>query len=236
MVRPDYLGYGIAWKITDPALRQEADATNAALIPPSNVTFTLADGSSASNLKIGCASFTPFIIDVLTTACKTQPLIVAPSPPTDDVYRVGAELLAKTIVQKLPLHIAPLSVHEWPRLKPTLTLSGANSSGKKSILDVSWEYVDEYGDPVPSPEPLIYDQVVSINSAKSYSQVSSCYKPVSGNAQTLIYASGLLAPDARTISSVKNNNCDIFIDDMAIITFTTSDAYGNKYVYTWSPS
>jgi hypothetical protein len=230
---PRYQGYGIDWKVTDPALRQANDATNAALIPPSAVTFTLADGTSASNLQVGCAAFTPFIIDTLTTACKTQPLIISPSPPVDSLYRVGAELFAKTIVQKLPLHISPLSVAEWPRLIPTVTLT-ANDS----ILDISWKYVwpiaNSDGTPMDDPHTYIYDQSVSINATDSYGHISSCYVQVGGNAQTLIYASGTLPPDTTHVSNVKNNNCDIKLSDVAVITFTTSDAYGNKYVYQWN--
>lgn len=229
-----YYGYGINWKITDPNLRQPADAVSAALIPPSAVTFTLADGTSASNLQLGCASFTPFIIDVLTTACKTQPLIVSPNPPVDDIYRVGAELLAKTIVQKIHLNIPPLEIAEWPRLVPTMKLTA-----NKSILGITWVYVDGNGDSLDVPganKPLIYNQTISINGTRSYSEISSCYTQASGNAQTLIFSSASLGPDDRNITDVKNNSCDISLDDIATITFTTSDAFGNKYVFTWSPS
>ncbi|MEJ2652671.1 MAG: hypothetical protein P8173_12980 [Gammaproteobacteria bacterium] len=252
-----YDGYGISWKITDSALRQPNDAINAALIPPSAVTFTLANGVSASNLKLGCAAFTPFIIDVLTTYCKTQPMIVSPSPPVNDTYRVGAELLAKTIVQRMPLNISPLEisdpapegsaatptspdqdtspeVSEWPRLVPSVDLSGNGS-----ILDINWRYEDKAGFPQNSTlgnAPIIYNQAVTINGTQGFTAISSCYKQVGGNAPTLLFSTASLEPDVRSIADVKNNSCDIYLNDVATITFTVSDAFGNKYVYTWTPS
>jgi hypothetical protein len=226
---PTYNGYGVSWQIYDTALRQPADAINATLIPPTDVTFTLADGSSASNLQLGCAAFVPFYLDTLSTACKTQPLIIAPAPPVEGVYHVGAELLAKTIISRLALYIPPLTEPELPRLVPTLTLSGNDG-----ILNISWQYVDASDTAIAAP--LIYDQSMTINLAQNYSSVSSCYTQVSGNALTLVYSSGALTPDVRSLSDVKNNRCDIFLHDVATITFTTSDALGNKYVYTWSPS
>lgn len=236
-----YDGYGISWKIYDKSLRQPADAINAALIPPSSVNFLLANGISASNLQLGCAAFTPFIIDVLTTYCKTQPMIVTPSPPVNNTYRVGAELLAKTIVQKLPLNIPPLeisdsnpAISQWPRLVPTVELSGNGS-----ILDINWLYQDKEGNLLDSSAgnaPILYNQAITINGNQGFGSISSCYKQVGGNAPTLLYSSPSLEPDVRTLTDVKNNSCDIFLSDVATITFTVSDAFGNKYVYTWIAS
>jgi len=225
---PRFRGYGINWKVYNTELRQPNDATNATLIPPKNLGFTLTDGSTASNLQIGCVQFTPFYLDILTTNCKTQPPIISPSPPVNENYTVAASLLGKTVVQKLPLTIPSLDLPELPRLKPHITMTN-----NRSILSISWEYVKADNTPIPSP--LLYSQSFSINANQAFDAVSSCYKLIGGNATTLMFTSGALPADMRSYSNVKNNNCDINLDDIATISFTATDALGSQYVYSWTP-
>lgn len=193
------------------------------------MSFTLSDGSSASNLQIGCVAFTPFYLDILTTNCKTQRPITEPSPPVDSNYVVAASLLGKTIYQKLPLSITSLDVSELPRLKPHVTMTN-----NKSILSINWEYVNAHNTPMTSP--LLYSQSMSVSGNRDFNAISSCYTLVGGNATKLLFSSGALPPDARSLSDVKNNNCDIHLDDVATINFNATDALGNQYAYSWAPN
>jgi DNA-binding beta-propeller fold protein YncE len=227
---PTFQGYGYVWFITDSKLRQTGDAGNAVLIQPSNIVFGMApDNTPASNLNLGCAQFTPFITLQMFTACKTQPLILTPFPPPSINYRVAATLLGTTQVKELPLYFPPHDQSEIALLEPTIILS---SSG--SILEVQWQYVDQLGQTLP--DPLLFSQQFQITLTRPYTDVSTCYQQVAGNNLGLVFASGSLTPDVRSLSDIQNNRCDIFMSDVDNISFTATDAYGNSYVFTWKPT
>lgn len=226
-----YDGYRIVWKITSDQLRQPADANSAILVPPTNVVFTLANGTQVSNLALGCNAFTPFTVLQLSTNCPPSALIRAPFPPENNYYHVAASLFGKTQDTQLRLHASPLSLVETPRLQPTVSLSTNDS-----ILGIKWQYVDGNNDPVPAPLPLIMTQQLQIHLTRGYKAVSSCYTQVTGNTPTLVFSSPSLGPDARSLSDIKNNRCDIFLNDVASMTFTVSDAYENQYAFTWTPN
>jgi hypothetical protein len=227
---PTFQGYGFVWFITDSKLRQPGDAGNAVLIQPSNIVYGMApDNAPASNLNLGCAQFTPFITLQMFTTCKNQPLILTPFPPPAVNYRVAATLLGTTQVKDLPLYFPPYDASDIPLLQPTIILS---SSG--SILEVQWQYVDQLGQTLP--QPLQFSQQFQITLTRPYTDVSTCYQQVAGNSLGLVFASGSLTPDVRSLSNIQNNRCDIFMSDVDNISFTAKDAYGNSYVFTWKPT
>ncbi len=223
-------GYRLVWKITSDKLRQPADATSAILIPPTNEVFTLSNGNLASDLALGCNNFSPFTELQLSTNCPPSPLIQAPFPPQAGSYHIAATLFGKTQNPALTLHVTRLSLDEVPRLEPTVTLS---TNG--SILNIAWKYVDATDADVPAPLPVITNQQMQINLTQPYNQISTCYTQVTGNTPTLGYSSPGLGGDARSLSDIKNNRCDIFLNDVAKMTFTVTDAYGEQYVFNWSP-
>jgi hypothetical protein len=226
---PAFQGYGFNWHITDSALRQPGDVTNGLLIPPKNIVFGMADGSTVSNLTLGCNNFTPFITLDITTACSPQPLIVAPFPPAAVSYRVAGVLFAVTTITDLTLHIPPLDASQQPLLQPTLALSTTGS-----ILGIQWRYINQAGDPLLAP--LLYSQSFQITLNRPYTAVNSCYKQVAGNSTTLVFDSGPLTLDVQTKANIQNNGCDIFISDVADIQYSATDAYGNSYTFTWNPT
>lgn len=232
---PGFDGYRFVWKITSDKLRQPADATDGILIPPVDETFTMANGHTASTLPLACNSFTPFTILQLFTNCHTDfPLITSPFPPEGGTYRVAATLFGKVQDAQLTLNVAGLSLSEVAKLVPTITL-GTNSS----ILGVQWDFenLDSNGNvqKVPAPLPLLMSQQMQITLTQSYQSTSSCYTQVAGNNPTLVYQSPGLGPDVRSLSNIKNNNCDIFLNDVDAMTFTLSNAYGAQYIFNWKP-
>lgn len=223
-------GYNYVWRIFDDQLRQEGNASNARMIPPENLVLTLADGSQVSNLELGCPVFTPFTLLQLSTNCSL-PLIVSPFPakPAPD-YRVIAALFGQKIIQKIPVTLAPLTAQELPVLDLNLTLV-PNSA----IVSMDWSYKDGTGQPIDSPDLLIESQSISINLTRPFSDVDPCYKQVSGNASSLVFQSSSMGSDPRSLSDVKNNNCDIFLDDVDTITLTATDSLSTRYIYKFKP-
>lgn len=235
MALPRFDGYRIVWKITSDKLRQPGDANSAILIPPTNEAFTLSNGNVASNLTLGCNNFTPFTVLQLSTNCPPSPMIVAPFPPREGSYHVAATLFGKTQNPALTLHTTRLSLDEVPRLEPTVTL-GTNGS----IQAINWGFYvagPSGSGPVqvPAPFPIITSQQMQINLSQSYSQVSPCYTQVTGNTPTLGYSSPTMNGDANSLTDIKNNRCDIFLNDVAKFTFVVTDAYGEQFIFTWSP-
>lgn len=228
---PAYDGYRIIWKITSDKLRQPADATSALLVPPTDEVFTLADGTPVSHLALGCNAFTPFSVLQLSTNCPPSALILTPYPPESNYYHVPAVLFGTTQDTQLKLNVSPLSLAETPRLEPTIGLSTNDS-----ILGITWKYYDGNNSLVKAPLPLIMTQQLQINLTQGYKAVSSCYTQVSGNTPTLVYSSPSLGPDVNSLSDIKNNRCDIFLKDVATMTFTVTDAYDNQYAFTWTPN
>lgn len=227
---PAFNGYRIAWKITSDKLRQPADANSATLVPPTSEVFTLANGNDVSTLPLSCNSFTPFSVLQLSTNCSGA-LVKAPFPPQPGGYHVTATLFGKTQDAGLTLNVPRFTLDDVPRLQPTVTLSTNDS-----ILGMQWRFVDANNDPVPTPFPLIMSQQVQLNLTRSYKAVSTCYTQVAGNTPTLVYRSGVLGPDTRSLSDIKNNRCDIFLNDVAEVDFTVTDAYGAQYVFAWTPN
>ena len=44
-----------------------------------------------------------------------------------------------------------------------------------------------------------------------------------------------MGSDPRSLSDVKNNNCDIFLDDVDSITLTATDSLSTRYIYKLTP-
>lgn len=232
-------GYNFMWRIYDNKLRQEGNATNSRLIPPPNVVLglgldptTLTPLTLVSNLELGCPAFTPFIILTLSTNCSL-PLITTPYPPQSAPdYRLIAALFGQPIIKKLPLTVAPLTLEQLPHLRPHLTL-GVDSA----IVAMDWDYVDGNDKVIQAPQDLLFqNQSVSINLTRPFTDVDPCYKQVSGNAGTLVYSSPTLGSDARDLTDIKNNRCNILLNDVDTITLTVTDALSNRYVYKVKPS
>ena len=228
---PLALGYAYVWKITDPTLHSAQDATNAFLNPPSDMQFRLADGRIVSNLQLGCAVFTPFIIDELTTNCQSQSLIISPFPAQPAAFRVAATLSGNVQNKTFVPNIAPLLKSDLPLVLPQFTLSPAGA-----ILDVKWTYVNDSGqslDGTPSvPKPLISRQSFQMTYSKPYGEISTCYqKRVNPN---LAFSVGGLGPEVRSQSDIKDSGCDIFLKDVSNISFNVLDAYETRYVFSWS--
>ncbi len=231
----DLDGYNFEWRITGDRVTGPGDASNGLLIPPSEIVFDLTDGSVASNLDLDCPVFTPFITLELYTNCPPSPLIRSPFPATGGDYRVAATLSAnltgsysQVVVNKFPLTRVPVQGWEFPRLIPTFTLA-ANSS----IQKIEWTYVNELNDELASP--LIMTQKVQINLIQPYLIVSGCYQQVQGNAPNLVFDSGPLARDVRSVFEIKNNRCDILLDDVETITFIVTDGLQSNCVFDWKP-
>ena len=218
-------GYAYVFKVYDPSMHFAGDVNSAFLVPPGNMQFPLADGSVASNLRIGCAAFTPFIIDELTTNCGSQPFIISPFPPRPVAFHIAATVVGKVQNKLMVANIPALSKSEMPLVVPQVTLSPAGA-----ILDINWIYVNDSGQPL-GIAPLITSQSFNITYNKSYSDISPCYG--SRINTVLAFSSGSLTPDVRDFSDVKDTGCDIFIKDVSRITFSTLDAYENRYAYSW---
>lgn len=218
-------GYAYVFKVYDPTMHSASDVNSAYLIPPSKMQFHLADGSAASNLMISCQVFTPFTTDELTTNCLSQSLIISPFPPQPVLFHIAATVIGKVQNKAFVPNIAPLGKSELPLVLPQVTLSSAGA-----ILDIKWEYVNDSGQPL-GLAPLITSQSFQMTYSKPYSEISACYKrrvnPV------LAFSSGGLGPEVRSIADVKDTGCDIFLKDVANITFSTLDAYENRYAYSW---
>jgi len=222
-------GYKLIWKITDARLRQASDVSQAKLVPPSDAVFQLMDNSLASNFPLGCAQFTPFIIVQLSTNC-TPPLIQAPTPVASGSYTIPAVVFKQTVINKVSLPESPLTEPEFPRPVPTLTVLGDNS-----INRIDWNYVSE--------PPIINSQEVQIFLNRPFNNVNPCYKLVQGNNLNLIYDSGPLTPDVRSVPTDNNhpiNNpqpagCPIYFNDVQSITYIVTDALEATYIFTWQP-
>jgi hypothetical protein len=226
-----FVGYNYAWRIYDTNLRQEGNATNARLIPPSNVVFTLKDGSQVSNLELGCPAFTPFIILTLSTNCSL-PLITTPYPPQSAPdFRIIAALFGVPIIKKLPVSVAPLTKFQMPYLNLHLTLDPSSA-----IVGMDWHFEDGNGIQIDTPNLLIQSQSISIKFGRPFADVDPCYKQVSGNATTLVYTSPSMGSDPRDLSNIQNNDCSILLNDVDTISFTATDSLGNRYVYQVSPA
>ena len=218
-------GYSYVFKVTDPSMHYAGDVNSAYLIPPSKMQFPLADGSLASNLLIGCAAFTPFIIDELTTNCQSQALVISPFPPQPVVFHIAASVVGKVQNKAFVPNVAELSKSELPLVLPHVTLSASGA-----ILDINWTYVNDSGQPL-GLAPLITSQAFQIIYAQQYSDISPCYgKRVNG---VLAFKSGSLTPDVRSKSEIKDTGCDIFLKDVSNITFSALDAYENRFSYSW---
>jgi len=218
-------GYAYVFKVYDPTMHAAADVNSAYLIPPSNMQFQLGDGSLASNLQIGCAVFTPFTTDELTTNCRSQSLIVSPFPPQPVKFQITANVIGKVENKPFVPNIAPLAKSELPLVLPNFILGPTGA-----ILDISWSYVNDSGQQLAQP-PLIASQSFQITYSKPYSDISSCYKKRVKD--TLAFSSGGMSSDVRTRSDIKDTGCDIFIKDVSNVTFSVLDAYENRYVYSW---
>jgi len=230
---PSFDGYNFYWKVTDNRIRQPGDATNGLLIPPSNMSFQLTDGQPASSLPFDCPSLTPFIILEYSTNCP-PPLIQTPFPVKEGDYRVASILFTQITITRI--HVTPTSVpvSQFPLLLPTVSLF-STSGQSRAIQGITWKYVDQNGLDV-SAQPIIYSQQASVNLTRPFDEVSpSCYAQVSGNSPNLIFASGSLAPEARSIEPVLNNGqCEIDFRYVDNINFTVTDALGERYVYRWN--
>lgn len=223
----NFEGYNFIWGITDDRIRQTGDASGAFLVPPSRVVFELTDGSLVSNLPFGCAKLTPFTNLTYLTNCS-GPLILSPFPVTGGTYTIPAALFGATTINHFPIVSTPLKPSQIPRPVPILTLFENNK-----IQKIEWNFVDEAGDSLPSP--LIYSQAIQITLTQPISSVSTCYTQVAGNATTLVFSSGPLAPDVRSLPSVKNNGCDISLSDVDTVIFSYTDALKSHYVFNWKP-
>jgi DNA-binding beta-propeller fold protein YncE len=223
----NFEGYNFVWGITDNRIRQPGDASGALLIPPSSVVFELTDGSLVSNLGLGCAILTPFTHLQFTTNCS-GPLILSPYPAAGGTYTINATLFKATTINHLPIISIPLKPSQIPWAVPILTLFENNK-----IQKIDWDFVDEAGDSLLSP--VIYSQEIKIALTRPFASVSDCYKQVAGNASNLVFDSGPLAPDVRSLPDVKNNGCDILLSDVDTVIFSYTDALNNHFVFNWKP-
>jgi hypothetical protein len=219
-------GYHFTWRVTDERIRQPGDASGGLLLPPSDVIFGLSDGHNASYLPFACPQLTPFIILTLTTNCPAPPLVVSPLPVVAADYLVPASLFNVVVVTRIRINATPLQESEFPRPIPTFNLASDSS-----IQGIDWKYVD--GDDLDLPSPLIYSQQFSITLKQPYNKVSSCYQQVQGNNDTLVFASASLPRDLRSLDVIKNNGCDISINDLDTLVFTYNDAISSAYVFTF---
>jgi hypothetical protein len=219
------LGYAYVFKVYDPSMHFAGDVNSAYLIPPGDMQFHLADGSLASNLKIGCAVFTPFTIDELTTNCQSQALIISPLPPKPVTFHIAASVIGKVQNKLFVANIAELSKSELPLIVPRISLTAAGA-----ILDINWTYANDSGQQLGLP-PLVSNQSFQISYSKPYSEISACYQKRVKS--TLAFSSGGMTSDVRSRTNIKDSGCDIFLKDVSNITFSTSDAYGNRYTYSW---
>jgi len=222
---PRPLGYAYVFKVYDPTMHFAGDVNSAYLMPPRDMQFQLADGSLASNLQIGCAAFTPFTTDVLTTNCGSQALIISPFPPKQVTFHIPAVVVGKIQNKLFVANIAELSKSELPLVVPQIDLTSAGA-----ILDINWTYVNDSGQQLGLP-PLLSNQSFQISYSRPYSDISACYKRRVN--PTLAYSSGGMTSDVRSRSDIKDSSCDIFLKDVSNITFSTADAYGNQYSYSW---
>ena len=219
-------GYSYILKVTDPTLHAANDISSTYLIPPSTTQFHLADGSIKSNLLMSCPAFTPFIIDEVTTNCLSQALIISPFPPQPMDLLIAASVNHKVQNKHFSANIPPFRGPEYPLVLPRLTLSPTGA-----ILEINWSYVTDDGQPFALP-PLIMNQAFQITYNKAYNDINSCYGiRVNPN---LAFTSGSLGPDARSKSDIKDTNCDIFMTDVDSISFSMTDAYENRYSYSWN--
>lgn len=219
-------GYHFAWKLTDDRIRQAGDAGSGILFPPSDTIFGLTDGRSVSNLPFTCPQFTPFIIITSYTNCPPPPLILTPLPVAEADYRVAAILFSEIAITRIHVTPTPVQEPEFPRPIPALSLA---SDG--TIQRIEWKYVDK--DDLEWPFPLIYSQQFSITLTNPYNKVSSCYQQVEGNNTALVFASGSFSPDIRSLDEIKNNKCDISINDVDSLVFTYTDALLSAFVFTF---
>jgi hypothetical protein len=222
----NYDGYHFAWSVTDARIRQTGDASSGLLLPPSDIIFGLTDGRFVSNLSFACPQLTPFITLSLSTNCPPPPLILSPLPAAEADYRVAAILFAVITITKMHVNSSPLQESEFPRPIPTLSLA---SDG--TIQGIDWKYVDV--NDLELPSPLIYSQQFSITLRRPFDKVSSCYQQVQGNSAQLVFSSGSFPPDIRSLDVIKNNKCDISINDVNSLVFTYTDAFSNAFVFTW---
>lgn len=218
-------GYAFVWKITDPQLHSAGDANSALLVPPSNTVFHLADGSLASNLILGCAAFTPFIIDELTTNCNSQPFVISPFPAQPQQFRLDATLKGKTQNKIFITNTPHLHKADLPLVLPQFILGAAGE-----ILEIDWKYVNDTGQKLPTP-PLVLDQNFSLTYNKPFSDISPCY--ATRIHSTAAYSSGTLTPDVRKQIDITDTGCNIYLKDISTLTFNVSDAYGTRYAYIW---
>lgn len=223
---PESLGYNYIFKVYDPTMHSASDVNSAYLIPPSDSPFQLADGSVAANLRFGCAVFTPFTTDELTTNCLSQPFVVSPFPPKPVLFHIAATVIGKVQNKTFVPNIAPLRKSQLPLLLPKVTLSPAGA-----ILSIDWSYVNDAGQPL-TLAPLLTTQSFTITYSKPYSEISSCYKR--RTKPTLAFSSGALTRDVRTLSQINDTGCDIFLKDVSNITFSALDAYETRYSYSWN--
>jgi hypothetical protein len=63
--------------------------------------------------------------------------------------------------------------------------------------------------------------------------VSACYRQVQDQSALLVYSSGRLEVDVRSVDDVQNSDCPIFIDDLDSIRFIVTDALNNQFIYNW---
>ena len=219
-------GYAYVWKITDPQLHSGGDASSAVLVPLNYSPFHLANGSLVSNLAIGCAAFTPFIIDELTTNCNSQSFVISPFPAQSQQYRIDATLKGKIQNKIFTTNSPPFHKDDLPLVLPQFTLGAAGE-----ILDVNWTYVNDTGQPLPT-SPLLTTQSFSLTYSKPASDISSCYAPRVHKTES--YSSGRLTPDVRSQNEIKDSGCYIYLKDISNLTFNASDAYGTRYSYSWN--
>jgi hypothetical protein len=231
-LNPTFDGYNFYWKVTNDRIRQPGDATNGLLIPPSDLTFQLTDGQGASSLPFNCPALTPFIILEYSTNCPAPPLIQSPFPPKEGDYRVASILFTQIAILRLHLTPTTVPVSAMPLLLPTVSLF-STSSLSQAIQGITWKYVDGTGADLQSP-PIIYSQQVSVNLTRPFSEINECYTQITGNSDQLVFASGALNPDARSIEPVLNGGvCEIDIKDVASIVFRVTDSLEERYIYTW---
>lgn len=233
-------GYSFDWKVTDSRIRSVSDTSNATLIPPNNIVFGLTDGHFASTLDLVCPRLTPFIILERFTNC-TPPRILLPAPVVGGSYKVPATAFKATSISTLTVNPSPLSLSEFPRPVPTLTLGTPGTNNKRAIQSIGWSYVDGTGLPLTDPPPLIFSQDVQIQLQQSYKDVNpTCYTQVQGNSLQLVFDSGSLASDVRAVPGdpnqvINNNRCPVYLEDVADITFALTDALGEQFEFDWQP-
>ena len=221
----NFEGYQYIWQITDDRIRQNGDASDATLIPPTDTVFKLADGRLSSNLVLECSQFTAFIRIRLSTNCPPVPLIISPYPAAGGEYTIPASLLGQVTINKMDLPATPAQPSMFPQPIPTVT-----RSPNGGIERIDWTYADDGTRPL-----MIFSQQILILLTRSYSEVSNCYQQVQGQNTNLVFSTGVLTPDIRNASEIKNNRCEIFIDDVQAIRFIVTDALNNDFIYDWRP-